>query len=62
MKNISKEKLSQMLIPDIPIAAQRDFAARISKVNDQRDRLIRALDVSRELRNSIEFRAFTHGI
>lgn len=58
MKNVSKAKLSSMLIPDISLAEQEEFARRSKSVSAQRAVAQQALDRDNELFASLQSRAF----
>lgn len=58
MKNIPKAKLLALPIPEVPIAAQREFTAVVEKIEAQRTRVERALALDDELFASLQYRAF----
>lgn len=58
MPNISKARLSKLLIELPPLDLQRRFAARAKQINAQRALVQRALDVDNELFASLQDRAF----
>lgn len=45
-------------VPDVPLAAQREFAAVVAKIDAQRERIERALALEDELFASLQYRAF----
>jgi type I restriction enzyme S subunit len=58
MKNVSKAKLESMQLPRVSLSKQREFAARIDRVNAQRLALQRARCADDNLFASLQSRAF----
>ena len=58
ISNLNIKRTLTLRLPDVPLAAQREFAAVVAKIDAQRERIERALALEDELFASLQYRAF----
>lgn len=58
ISNLNIKRTLTLRLPDVSLSVQREFAAVVAKVDEQRERIERALALEDELFASLQYRAF----